>query len=239
VVVIDPQAPVLANGTGAFAANWVKQGRALERIDLAALRSGEPAAGGRKSVRKRTARPRVREERRQIKSMLFADVKNFSKLPEALAPLFFVTFLAEVDKAIKKSPRRPVFQNTWGDGLYLVFNQVTDCAAFALSLLDRMRKVDWGKLGLPTDTAVRIGLHSGPVYRGRDPIIGRNNFFGSHVTRAARIEPVTPPGCAFASEQFAAALAAVTGHHFVCDYVGRQTLAKNADHCILYRLRRR
>ena len=50
--------------------------------------------------------------------MLFADVKNFSRLPEARAPSFFLTFLAEVDRTIKRSRRRPVFQNTWGDGLY-------------------------------------------------------------------------------------------------------------------------
>ena len=48
---------------------------------------------------------------------------------------------------------------------------------------------------------------AGPVYSGHDPIIGKMNYYGSHVNRAARIEPVTIPGCAFLSEQFAALLA--------------------------------
>src|SRR4051794_38585736 len=66
---------------------------------------------------------------------------------------------------------------------------------------------------------------------GHDAIIGRTNYFGSHVSRAARIEPVTAPGCAFVSEQFAAALAVTPGHDFVCEYLGLQPLAKDYDTC--------
>ena len=83
---------------------------------------------------------------------------------------------------------------------------------------------------------MRIGLHTGPVFEGHDAIIGRNNYFGSHVSRAARIEPVTAPGCAFVSEQFAAALAVTPGHDFLCEYLGLQPLAKSYDVCPLYRL---
>jgi class 3 adenylate cyclase len=72
-----------------------------------------------------------------------------------------------------------------------------------------------------------------------DKIISRQNFFGSHVNRAARIEPVTTPGCAYASEQFAALVAVECGDNFVCDYVGVEDLAKDYDRCPLYRLRRR
>jgi hypothetical protein len=56
---------------------------------------------------------------------------------------------------------------------------------------------------------------------------------------AARIEPVTTPGCAYASEQFAALVAVECGDDFVCDYVGVEDLAKGYDRCPLYRLRRR
>jgi len=235
LVVRDPAGPVLPAGTAAFARTWVDQGRPLRAIDLSALRRDPRPRPPRRRAARRPPRPRGR---RQIKAMLFADVKNFSKLPEERAPRFFLTFLAEVQRTIRRARRAPVFQNTWGDGLYLVFDDVVDCADFALGLLDRLAAVDWEAVGLPDDTAVRMGVHAGPVYRGRDPIIGRDNFFGSHVTRAARIEPVTTPGCAFASEQFAAALAAVAGHDFACDYVGIQPLAKEAGSCVLYRLRR-
>jgi class 3 adenylate cyclase len=171
--------------------------------------------------------------------MLFADVKNFSRLDDVRYPDFFSTFLDEVKSVIEEKSPRPAFVNTWGDGLYVVYDRVVDGADFALRLVDRVRGVKWADLGLPVDTTVRIGMHAGPVYQRMDPIIGRENVFGSQVNRAARIEPVTTPGCVFASEQFAAALAVEVGHPFSCEYVGIEELAKGYDRCALYLLGRR
>lgn len=177
--------------------------------------------------------------RRTVKTMLFADVKNFSKLPEEAAPFFFVKFLSQVAEVIQGSTDKLQFSNTWGDGLFLVFDNVKEGADFALRLLERVAEFDWRTVRLPADTSVRIGLHSGPVYEAFDPVIERKNFFGGHVNRAARIEPVTVPGCAFASEQFAALLAVEPEHDFVCEQVGVADLAKGCDRCTLFQLRRR
>ena len=170
--------------------------------------------------------------------MLFADVAGFSGLPEPHLPAFFIRFLALVEQQLKTTPT--LFRNTWGDGLYIVFADVVACAEFALRLLERIERFDFGSFGfkLAEDRkpGVRIGLHTGPVFEGFDAVIGRNNYFGSHVSRAARIEPVSAPGCAFVSEQFAAALAVTPGHEFVCEYLGMQPLAKDYDVCPLYRL---
>jgi class 3 adenylate cyclase len=166
--------------------------------------------------------------------MLFADVKNFSKLDDGSYPDFFSTFLHEVKLVIESTEPRPVFVNTWGDGLYVVFDRIVDGAEFALKLVSRVERVDWAALGMPADITVRIGVHAGPVYQMMDPIIGRENVFGSHVNRAARIEPVTTPGCVYASEQFAAALAVEANHPFRCEYVGIEELAKGYDRCGLY-----
>jgi class 3 adenylate cyclase len=116
---------------------------------------------------------------------------------------------------------------------------VADCAQAAVQLLERAEQFNWGPLGRETSTPVRIGVHAGPVFSCFDPIIGRTNYFGSHVNRAARIEPVTMPGCAFASEQFAALLEVEARQDFVCEYVGVEELAKHYDRCPLYRLARR
>ena len=59
------------------------------------------------------------------------------------------------------------------------------------------------------------------------------------IGRAARIEPVTVPGCAFTSEQFAACLTVEAPNEFVCEYLGDHDLAKDYDRCPLYRLMRR
>ena len=164
---------------------------------------------------------------------------GISKLRDDQAPIFFVLFLNKVAELIEQVRVKPVFQNTWGDGLYLVFDAPRDCAEFALSLLDAVSKIRFEDFGLPKELTVRIGIHTGPVYRKSDPIIGRDNFFGSHVNRTARIEPVTIPGCVYGSEQIAAVLAVGGGEKFVCEFVGVEKLAKNYDRCPLFQLSRR
>jgi class 3 adenylate cyclase len=175
---------------------------------------------------------------RQVMAMLFADVKDFSKLREENSPRFFLRFLHQVDDVLRSLAQPPTFSNTWGDGLYMVFHQAADCAEAALSLLERAAQMDCRDLGLGETTPVRIGVHAGPVFGGVDPIIGKKSYLGSHVTRAARIEPVTIPGCAYASEQFAALLAVQPRQDFVCEYIGIEPLAKQYDRCPLYRLAR-
>jgi class 3 adenylate cyclase len=66
-----------------------------------------------------------------------------------------------------------------------------------------------------------------------------SGLFGSHVSRAARIEPVTVPSCACASEQFAACLTVEAADEFACEYLGVHELAKGYDRCPLYRVLRR
>jgi class 3 adenylate cyclase len=59
------------------------------------------------------------------------------------------------------------------------------------------------------------------------------------VSRAARIEPITPPGQVYASEAFAALAAAESVKSFACDYVGQQALAKSHGTLPTYHVRRR
>lgn len=174
---------------------------------------------------------------RQIKTMLFADVVGFSKLQEHNTPVFFLEFLGRVAREIAASPVAPATSNTWGDGLYIVFDDAAAAAEFALRLRDTIANTDWRAMGLPQLTA-RIALHSGPVFQAIDPVIQRINHFGSHVTRAARIEPVTAPGCVYITEQTAALLKVDGSQQFACDYLGKVTLAKGYGASALYRIRR-
>ncbi len=244
LVVLEPSAKKLMGGTAYFLDRWTAGGRQARTIDLAAIRSTvdlkppTPMRAEKPPEPPETTVP-IRKMGRRLHAMLFADVKNFSKLDEKLNPAFFTRFPSEVARILHVSKNKPIFWNTWGDGLYLVFANVVDCADFAMRLLHRIAKVDWEKMGLPKDTAVRMGIHAGPVYPWMDKIIRRKNFVGSHVNRAARIEPVATPGCAFTSEQFAAALIVEPGHDFICEYVGQRDLAKDFDRVPLYRLARR
>jgi class 3 adenylate cyclase len=102
---------------------------------------------------------------------------------------------------------------------------VRDAGAFALELRDAVRRTAWSEKGLP-EMKVRIGLHAGPVFNCTDPVTRRPTYIGAHVSRAARIEPITPTGQVYASQPFAALAAAEGVREFRCDYVGQTSLAK-------------
>ncbi len=176
--------------------------------------------------------------RRLVQTMLFADVVGFSKLNEENAPEFFVKVMGKMAEVIHGHAPPPVFCNTWGDGLFMVFDEVHVAAEFALQLRDRILATDWAAEGLPTDTSIRIGMHAGPVFRALDPVIQKLNFYGAQVKRAARIEPMTAPGAVFMSEQTACLLTSTGHREFSCDYMGSRGRAKMFDSDLLYRLRR-
>jgi class 3 adenylate cyclase/tetratricopeptide (TPR) repeat protein len=236
LVVQDPGPYPGPRGLATFIENWKKTGRELRVINLAELREGVRLTAA--PLPRPQGHAHSRKPERKVQAMLFADVAGFSGMPESKVPSFFLEFLGVVEQELKSTTT--LFRNTWGDGLYLVFADVVACADFALRLLQRLEKFDFDSFGLSRKEkkkpGVRIGLHTGPVFESRDPIIDRINYFGSHVSRAARIEPVTLPGSAFVSEQFAAALALATGHDLVCEYLGMQPLDKDYDICPLYRL---
>jgi class 3 adenylate cyclase len=128
--------------------------------------------------------------------------------------------------------------NTWGDALYFVFSKARDAGNFALELSDRVSNTDWLAKGLPSEMALRIGLHAGPVYACIDPVTARKSYIGAHVSRAARIEPITPPGTIYVSQHFAALAKADQVKEFHCDYVGQTSMAKGYGTYPMYVLRR-
>ena len=170
--------------------------------------------------------------------MLFADVKGFSKLTDEQVPLFVEHVLGAVGELLVETDDQPIFRNTWGDGLYLVFDDVGAAGRFALDLNQRLN-VDWQERGLPNELAIRIALHAGPVYRCHDPVTQKTNYTGSHVSHAARIEPITPPGQVYASQEYAAIASAQCIDGFVSEYVGEVPLAKDYGTFPTYHIRAR
>jgi class 3 adenylate cyclase len=102
-----------------------------------------------------------------------------------------------------------------------------------------MAAIDLAAEGLPDHLALRLGGHVGPVFPTQDPVLRMLAFMGSHVSRTARIEPVTPPGTVYVTEPFAAALVLHERDEFGCDYVGHIPAAKDYGSLRMYRLRRR
>ncbi len=164
---------------------------------------------------------------RRTRAMLFGDVKGFSRLSDDQLPRFIEVFLGCFAKVIERYRNDIRLANTWGDGLFLVFDDAGAAANCALSLQVVVSRIDRALYDLPLDMALRIGIHLGPVYAARDPILMRDNFFGAHVSRAARIEPVTPEGCVYVTETTAAVLALHNADAFTCEYVGMTEAAKH------------
>lgn len=210
-------------GTASAVERWHGHGLPVELISTG---EGDTKTG-------RTQRRPV--EHPEICGLLFGDAVGFSKLSEEELPRFVSDFLGLVGELANTHP--PLIRNTWGDGLYLVFPNVREAGIFALELCSRVSATNWNDKGL-RDLNLRVGLHAGPVFPCIDPVTNRLNYIGTHVSRAARIEPITPPGHVYASQAFAAIAAVDQVKEFTCDYVGRIGLAKGYGAYRTYIVRR-
>jgi len=243
--VLDAASAERVGGTRTSCERWRRNINEPHVIDLCALRATAFGAAPETTPSPRARTDSTMQEdpevanrpRRSWKTLMFADFAGFSRVHDAFAPQFHEHFLRIGAVQIAESPVKPLDAKTWGDGLYVVFDSPQDGAEFALGFLDRTLDVDWTAAGLSSTSRIRIALHAGPVFRGFDPVMGRDDFFGSSVTRTARIEPVTQPGTVYASEAFAATLA-VAGGAFALEYVGRMPLAKAYGESRIYRLDR-
>lgn len=218
-------------GTAIDVETWREQGRAVSIVapegPRAALRDSPPPA------------TTSGVARRAVRAMLFADVRGFSKLTDEQLPRFASRVLGTFAEVLERHSDAVGHQNTWGDALYVVLSDAPTAAACALELQAAMEAIDLDAEGLPAHLALRLGGHLGPVFPTQDPVLKVQAFMGSHVSRTARIEPVTPPGTVYVTEPFAAALALAGRDEFDCDYVGHMPAAKGYGRLRMYRLWRR
>jgi tetratricopeptide (TPR) repeat protein len=213
---------------------WRDRGCRVEVIDLPFLE----AAGGPAPVSEAPQDAR-KDFSGRIMAILFADTVSFSRLADVAARRFVEHFLGGIAQLIEASAGAPVAMNTWGDGLFAIFRSVREAGTFALELTDLISRTDWAAKELPDDLSLRIALHAGPVWSYTNPVTGKPDYIGTHVTHAARLEPITPPGHVYATYGFASIAAADGVDEFTCEYVGETPLAKSAGVCPTYHLRRR
>ena len=214
-------------GTAVDIDTWRRGGRPVTVVPIA------PASPGRHRPKPEPP-PRGR---RVVRALLFGDIQGFSKLSDEHLQRFAEHVLGAFAGVFSRHADAIAFRNTWGDGLYVVLQDAVAAAACALELQDTMATIDLELTGLPGHLGLRLGGHVGPVFPLRDPVLGLEAFMGSHVSRTARIEPVTPAGSVYVTEPFAAALELACAE-FACDYVGHMPAAKQFGRLRMYRLRR-
>ena len=84
-----------------------------------------------------------------------------------------------------------------------------------------------------------MAIHYGPVHPVHDPILDAPSFAGREIIRAARMEPITPPGEIFVTEQLASALFLEGATNYRCDYVGILPSAKSFGSFRMYSIKAR
>src|SRR5262249_35090503 len=177
-----------ASGTAIDIATWSRRGCATTVID--------PTQSAPVHSRTMSTQEEIRLGR-VVRALLFADVKGFSKLRDEQFPRFAEHILGAFADVIQRHADGVCFSNTWGDGVYLVLKDAHSAPACALELQQALTTFELERSGLPTHLALRLSGHLGPVFPVHDPVLGTQAFMGSHVSRAARVEPVTPPGAVY------------------------------------------
>jgi class 3 adenylate cyclase len=173
--------------------------------------------------------------RREPRAILFGDTVGFSRVSGRLARRYREVVLGGIAETLRNY--EVLAANSWGDAIYLVLSDAAQGAQCALAIQKRVRAIDFAALGFPEPLNLRISVHFGPAFPGRDELTGAQTYFGSEVTFAARMEPVTPPGEVYATEQLASRLMLEPRHRISAEYVGQVALAKNFGAAPMYLLR--
>ena len=183
-------------------------------------------------------RPIGNGTRREIRSIIFADYKGFSRIGERELPEFMATVMGRIGKVLHDFGDHVEFRNTWGDAIYAVIDEPLIAASLALALQDELADLPPGLKPDGGNAGMRIGVHYGPIWVGTDRITGNRLWYGGEVNRTARIEPVTPVGGVYCTESFAAALLMADCNDCRFTSAGRHALPKNFGEVELYRLER-
>ena len=176
--------------------------------------------------------------RREIRSILFADYKGFSRLGERELPLFMAQVMGRIGEVVAEYREHVEFAGSWGDAIYAVVDEPQVAARMALELQQRLEDLPPALVPPGGIAGMRIGLHYGPVWAGTDRITGQPLWYGGEVNKTARIEPVTPVGGVYCTESFAAALLVEDCRDCAFTRVGRVALAKEYGELELYRVER-
>lgn len=171
-----------------------------------------------------------------IRFIFFADIVGFSKLPELMRVTFVDQFLHQVAKEMRQQDLRLEVINTWGDSIVAVSKDILhimDFTAIVRSAIVRLNQVHTFS---KQEVNIRIALHAGPVFKVYDPLIRKKSVAGSHIIRAARMEPITIPGSVYASAPFAAFLTAEAPDAYRIEHVGIINLPKGYGQEEIYQI---
>jgi hypothetical protein len=186
--------------------------------------------------KRRQAMPGQSPPPRVSGAVLFADLPKFSTLNDAALAAFYAGPMVAMGHVIDAAA--PLYRNAWGDAVQLVFADPVAAARCALALRDALSPSALDAMGFSRSHSPRLALDFGALHPVHDAVQRVPKFAGRAMTRASRIEPVTPPGSIYATEAFACEIALQPVCGLGLDYAGMVPAAKNFGLLPLYAVRR-
>jgi class 3 adenylate cyclase len=219
-------------GTAADVAAWRKSGhRSVVVQPELNTRAGRPIVGGPHPPDRAIG---TTGGGRVIRSMLMGDIRGYSKLNDRQLLTFSELLLGTCAEILARYDTEIDYRNTWGDAIFIVLSNPAAAARCGLDLRDAVAALELRAADLPDHLALRLSGHLGPIFPMMDPVLDQPSFFGSHITRTARIEPVTPPGGFVVTEAFAAEIELSDHADIACEYVGHRPAAKDYGRLRMY-----
>ncbi len=177
-------------------------------------------------------------ETRRLVAIMFADVAGYIRLGDEEQPVFQDVLIGGIAAALAEHQPHILLQHTWGDAVHVVTDDAETTARIADCIHNIVERARTGLGGMLEKLELRLSAHYAPVFEGIDPVEGTTTYFGSQLSFAARVEPVTPPGMIFVTEAFAARLMLEAPDRYAAEYAGEIELAKRYGKYRLYSLRR-
>ena len=136
--------------------------------------------------------------------ILFLDIYGYSKLDEIEFLHVHNELMPELYNLLneKNEEDNYLYKNTWGDAIILLNQDYVKLARVALKIRDYLNNNRYENIHVLKGKTLRarIALHLGEFMESFDPFQQRKFYVGLEIVRAARIEPITSVGCAFATE---------------------------------------
>lgn len=177
--------------------------------------------------------------KRGMVGLVFSDMVGFSVLNDEEILAYWKVVVPALEKCLRPHAKKILLQRTWGDALHLVTADAPSSARVADALLQAVLALRDRLPGRLARLEIRVGVHFAPAWRGEDAVQDARTYYGSQLSFAARVEPVTPPGTAYVTEACAAELAVSGADAFRVEYAGEVPLAKRYGTFRLYSLHRR
>jgi len=151
----------------------------------------------------------VPTHRRKKLTMFFSDIKDFTKITDALEPEDMANILNEylTEMNIIISKYRGTLAQVIGDGLYIFFgapkstndkDHAIRCSKMAIDMQLKMKDLNqrWFALGIDKGLEIRCGINTGMATVGGYGSSERKEYtaMGMQVNIAARIESACNPG---------------------------------------------